>query len=301
MLQLVRFASGADAELLAELTGDASGHKAEAWLKEAQPGGCDWVTVMERLPTIRAGLAGPAELLSLLPVQHARYYSASSAPLLQPGSLELTVGAHSFPGPGGSRKDGVCSSYLRRLTAGDFVELRVIRVPHFRLPLSNFAPVLVVASGTGIAPLRAFWQERILRARDALAAQSRGRAAATAAPVVGPFHLLFGARTRSELLYAAEVQAAVASGAITAAHYALSREPGVPKTYVQDLLRPGTPAATAVRDMLAHPKAAIFVCGGARMSMAVEDALKVLVGEAAWAGVKTAGRFHEDVFGLESA
>lgn len=234
-------------------------------------------------------------------MQRARYYSASSAPSWQRGRLELTVSVVA---------NGVCSNYLAGLHAGSEVELRVISVPGFRIPMSLEAPILAIAAGSGIAPLRSFWQMRMLRIREARNATAMLQAAGIHAGTnstdgdvkIGPFVLLFGVRSRAEQLYAAETEVMVDAGALSAAHIAFSREPGVPSTHVQHLLSRDAAIAADVRRLLAHPQAMVFICGDARIAAAAEDALRVIVGgDAVWAAFKAGGRYHEDVFGITEA
>lgn len=338
LLTLAPFASGEDAATLRALLDDSSGGAAEAWVARH---GLDWPRLFEALPSLR-GAVPPRLLVTLIPPQHARHYSVSCSPSLGAGLLELTVALNTRlvaagSGGGGTEwRDGVCSAYLRGLVpydeptapcsgaraapglplAAGLVELRVIRVPSFRLPVSHKAPVLAVASGSGLAPFRGFWQERLHRVHEAARSSpgfglSGEAAAATAAAAaaagaasspskqLGPFVLLHGCRSPTEQLYKSEVAAAVAAGAITEAHSAFSRAPGVsPKTYVQHLLSPASSLGDRVRAMLDHPKAAVFVCGDSGMANSVAAALEALLGPAALATLRATGRYHEEVFGI---
>ena len=224
---------------------------------------------------------------------------------------------HSFM-VGGLAKFGVCSGYLHRLIVGDNVQIRVINVPHFRLPISNYAPVLAIANGAGIAPLRAFWQERDLRLQFArhhtrVAAQS-GDLCDLSSVVkdgvllpsmvnhrshFGSFVLCCGARSSIETLYRDEIVEALEKGVISEAHFALSREKGLEKTYVQHLFLDGD-IAKSVKMILKHPNATIFVCGDANMAYEVEEALQNLIGEAEWGAIRSSNRYHEDVFGINT-
>ena len=83
---------------------------------------------------------------------------------------------------------------------------------------------------------------------------------------------------------------------VSEVHRAFSRGGG-PKRYVQDALQEPALAAR-LRGVLAHAKAAVFVCGDAGMAVGVVAALRGVVGEAAVARMVEEGRYHEDVFGL---
>ena len=218
---------------------------------------------------------------------------------------------------GGVAKRGVCSGYLHQLIVGDNVQIRVINVPHFRLPISNYAPVLAIANGAGIAPLRAFWQERDLRlslARHHTQVTARSAdlcdlscMGGVLLPLMvnnrslfGSFVLCCGARSSTETLYRDEIAEALENGAISEAHFALSREKGLEKTYVQHLFLDGE-IAKSVKMMLKHPNATIFVCGDATMAYEVEEALQNLIGVAEWRDIRSSNRYHEDVFGINTS
>ena len=208
---------------------------------------------------------------------------------------------HSFM-VGGVAKRGVCSGYLHQLIVGDNVQIRVINVPHFRLPISNYAPVLAIANGAGIAPLRAFWQERDLRlslARHHTQVTARSLMVNNRS-LFGSFVLCCGARSSTETLYRDEIAEALENGAISEAHFALSREKGLEKTYVQHLFLDGE-IAKSVKMMLKHPNATIFVCGDATMAYEVEEALQNLIGVAEWRDIRSSNRYHEDVFGINTS
>ena len=89
---------------------------------------------------------------------------------------------------------------------------------HFRLP-DDDAPILMIGAGTGVAPYRAFMQER----------EARG--------ATGRSWLFFGERNfRSDFLYQVEWQELLKNGVLSRLDLAFSRD-AAPKTYVQDRLR----------------------------------------------------------------
>lgn len=100
------------------------------------------------------------ELIGLLkPLQH-RHYSISSSPLVALGRVHLTVGAVAYS-RGQRHHRGTCSHFLSdRLSDGAGVDMMVVPNRNFRLPTDLSAPIIMVGPGTGIAPFRAFLQER---------------------------------------------------------------------------------------------------------------------------------------------
>ncbi|MBM3111637.1 bifunctional nitrate reductase/sulfite reductase flavoprotein subunit alpha [Pseudomonas arcuscaelestis] len=93
--------------------------------------------------------------LSLLKPLQPRLYSISSSPKLHPDQVHLTLSTVRY----GQRK-GVCSTYLADRVAQAEVAIFTQPTAHFRLPKDNTAPVIMVGPGTGVAPFRAFLQER---------------------------------------------------------------------------------------------------------------------------------------------
>ncbi|CAI3796774.1 hypothetical protein GLGCALEP_01542 [Pseudomonas sp. MM221] len=120
----------------------------------------EWLWGRQLVDVLRAfpqqlPLAGWLDLLK--PLQ-PRLYSISSSPLAHPGQVHLTVSTVRY----GERK-GVCSAFL----ADRAQALKVAIFPqvskHFRLPEDDSVPVIMVGPGTGIAPFRAFLEEREAR------------------------------------------------------------------------------------------------------------------------------------------
>ncbi len=155
----------------------------------------------------------------------------------------------------------------------------------FALPADPAVPIIMVGPGTGVAPFRAFLQER----------------RATAAP--GRNWLFFGhQRSNCDFFYEDELKAMRAAGVLTRLSLAWSRD-GDQKIYVQDRMREvGRDLWSWIADG-AH----IYVCGDAkRMAKDVERALVDIVAQhgvrsadeaAAFVGdLKKAGRYQQDVY-----
>ncbi len=66
----------------------------------------------------------------------------------------MTVGKLTYTVHNGEKRAGFCSSFLSRVQAGSKLRFRLTSQPAFRLPLNLTSPVLMIASGTGIAPFR---------------------------------------------------------------------------------------------------------------------------------------------------
>ncbi|KAH7367976.1 bifunctional P-450:NADPH-P450 reductase [Plectosphaerella cucumerina] len=119
--------------------------------------------ILERYPAINLPIG---IFFGLLPPMRVRQYSISSSPLANPNQATLSFsilgGQPSLSGTGQVFK-GVASNFMNSLSAGDAIQI-AIRPPagaHFRLPPDAArTPIICIAAGTGIAPFRAFIQER---------------------------------------------------------------------------------------------------------------------------------------------
>ncbi|MEM7194320.1 MAG: sulfite reductase subunit alpha [Pseudomonadota bacterium] len=115
---------------------------------------------LDLLHMVPEGKVDPAEFVSWLrPLQH-RAYSISSSPKAHPGEVHLTVAAVRWRFAKREHR-GVASTWLADCTdADDTAGIFVSRNKSFRVPEDNDAPVIMVGPGTGIAPFRAFLEER---------------------------------------------------------------------------------------------------------------------------------------------
>ena len=191
----------------------------------------------------------------LKPLQH-RAYSISSSPLAHQNQIHLTVAAVRWNYEGRSH-GGVCSTYL-----ADMVEVGktspVFMLPNksFRIPLDNQVPMIMVGPGTGIAPFRAFLEER----REIGAN--------------GYNWLFFGDQHREcDFIYENEISEMIKSGYLNRVDLAFSRDQKE-KHYVQHkMLENG-------KDLfrLLENGGYFYVCGDAtRMAKDVDNALHQVI------------------------
>jgi NADPH-ferrihemoprotein reductase len=129
-------------------------------------GGRTILDVLRAFPSIQMK---PADLFDTLPPLQARYYSISSSSLVHPRRVAITANVVSYPvsadrvtaTPGGShpQRRGVCTHYLSQRAEGDLC-LVFVKESLFRLPTDHSQPIVLIAAGSGVAPFRAFVQER---------------------------------------------------------------------------------------------------------------------------------------------
>lgn len=196
------------------------------------------------------------DLLTLFRPQTPRLYSIASSQDDVGDEVHLTVGVVQFRHHG-QHYTGAASGYLGHLLEeGDGVRIFVEPNPHFRLPADSDTSIIMIGAGTGVAPFRAFMQQR----------EAQGD--------TGRNWLIFGnQRFTDDFLYQAEWLQYRKSGLLTRADLAWSRQ-GKEKVYVQHRL---TQAGADVWKWL-QEGAYLYVCGDAsRMARDVERALKEIV------------------------
>ncbi len=195
-----------------------------------------------------------AELLTkLLRPLTPRMYSIASSQAEVDEEVHLTVGVVRYPQADGTLRSGGASSYLAdRLAEGSQLRVFVEHNDNFRLPEDGNTPVIMVGPGTGIAPFRAFIQQR-----DADGASGKN-------------WLFFGnPHFTQDFLYQVEWQKYVKSGLLSKIDLAFSRDQAK-KIYVQDRLREQGAEVYAWLEQGAH----VYVCGdGNRMAKDVQEAL----------------------------
>ncbi len=224
-----------------------------------------------------------ADILPLLRKMSPRLYSISSSPKAHPGEVHLTVGAVRYEKHGRHRK-GVASTFLAD-RAGDVVRVFVQTSHGFRPPVNGDAPMIMVGPGTGIAPFRAFLEER----------------AATGAK--GKNWLFFGDQKRSaDFLYEEQLTAWQKSGFLTRLDLAFSRDQAE-KIYVQTRMLENAAELWKWLEAGAH----FYVCGDAsRMAKDVDEALHKVIetagsksaddAKAYVAKLKSDKRYQRDVY-----
>jgi sulfite reductase (NADPH) flavoprotein alpha-component len=200
----------------------------------------------------------PARFIAGLRPLQPRLYSIASSLAASPDEAHLTVSTVRYT-LNDVPRTGVASGYLAACTDDDgTVPVYIQSNDHFHLPDDDDTPILMIGAGTGVAPYRAFMQER----------EARGAS--------GRSWLFFGERNfRSDFLYQIEWQALLKSGVLSRLDLAFSRDEA-PKTYVQDRLR------RQGRDVYAwlEEGAWLYVCGDAEhMAPDVHSTLIDIVSE----------------------
>ncbi|XP_030383405.1 nitric oxide synthase [Scaptodrosophila lebanonensis] len=277
----------ADTERLQQLVNDSSAY--EDWRHWRLPHLLD---VLEEFPSCRP----PASLIltNLMPLQ-SRFYSISSSPRRVSDEIHLTVAIVKYRSEDGQGDEryGVCSNYLAGLQANDDVYMFVRSAPSFHLPADRSRPVVLIGPGTGIAPFRSFWQEfQVLREMEESAKLSK-------------MWLFFGCRNRDVDLYAEEKAQLQQDQILDRTFLALSRDPSIPKTYVQDLIEQ---EFDSLYDLIVQERGHVYVCGDVTMAQHVYQTIRKCIAgkeqkpeaevETFLLTLRDENRYHEDIFGI---
>jgi len=176
---------------------------------------------------------------------------------------------------------GLCSNYICDLARGDTLTLTGPYGSSFLIPNDANARLLMICTGTGSAPFRAFTMRR-QRAAE---------------PDDGALTLYFGARTPESLPYFGPLNKL--PDTFLTRHFAFSRVSGQPKTYVQDLIARNAPE---IADHLRDANACIFLCGLKAMEDGINSAFEKVASDAGlnWQNVKDQmcrdGRYHVETY-----
>jgi benzoyl-CoA 2,3-dioxygenase component A len=216
---------------------------------------------------------------------HARQYSIASprdGERPRYNNLALTV-KRVTTGFDGEPVRGVCSNYLCDLKKNDKVKVIGPFGNAFLMPNHPGANIVMICTGTGSAPMRAMTE--------------RCRRLFKETGFDGRLMLFFGARTQPELPYFGPLMNLPRD--FIDINLALSREPGKPKRYVQDLMRE---RADDVAQLLDSEHTCIYVCGLKGMETGVLQALQAIASDAGhdWAALharlKAQGRLHFETY-----
>jgi sulfite reductase (NADPH) flavoprotein alpha-component len=240
---------------------------------------------IDLLTDFPGAVATPQELFNVLPRLAARLYSIASSQMVHPNTAETTVRVVRYDTHGRSRQ-GVASGQLgERANVGAVLPIFLHSNNNFRLPEDSSAPAIMIGPGTGIAPFRAFLEQR----------RAKGD--------TGKNWLVFGDQHHAtDFLYEDLWTEMLRDGTLARLDTAFSRDQAN-KIYVQDRLRENAEELYAWLER----GAVFYVCGDAvRMAKDVEQALLDAIAKASngsldhaaeyLAAMKQQKRYRRDVY-----
>jgi len=172
-----------------------------------------------------------------------REYSIASSQRVTPNSVSLLIVTVGWVDPKGRDRFGLATRYLNGLAIGSPLTVSV-KPSVMKLPPKTTAPIIMAGLGTGLAPFRAFIQERALQKQQG--------------EEIGSILLYMGSRhQREEYLYGEEWEAYQDAGIITLLGRAFSRDQPQ-KIYIQDRMRQ---TMEEVRKAYLQEEGSFYLCG----------------------------------------
>lgn len=204
----------------------------------------DTITYAELLREFSSCKLTVADIMDIIPPIKPRHYSIASAQSMHPNSVHLLVVVVEWKQPSnGKQRFGLCSKYLADLKIGDAVTVDV-KPSMMKLPEDPAAPIIMSGLGTGMAPFRAFIEERAVQYKKGIK--------------VGPMSLYMGSRSQwKEYLYGEELEAYHQSGLLTELRCAFSRDQEH-KIYIQHLMNEDSDLIT---EYLHKKEGTFYLCG----------------------------------------
>lgn len=239
------------------------------------------IDIVRRFPAQLDAQQFVAMLRKLTP----RSYSIASSLRANPDEVHLTVAAVRYEAFGTEHWGAASTHIADRVEAGGTLAVYVDPNTRFRLPTDDSTDIIMIGPGTGIAPFRAFVQERAERGAS------------------GRNWLIFGDRNfSSDFLYQLEWHRHLKQGSLQQLDIAFSRDQD-DKVYVQDRIRERAAELYA----WIESGAVVYVCGDAKhMAGEVDDALVDVIAAGAGldrdaaasrlAELRRDGRYRRDVY-----
>ena len=270
-----------------EKYGDATGDEALKTLTDDKVALRDYIEPRQIFDILRdhAHEIAPQALVDTLRKMQPRLYSIASSQAEVEDEVHLTISVVEWEAFERTHLGGASGHLCRRAEEGDTLRVFIEHNDLFKPPQNPDTPVIMIGPGTGIAPFRAFLQER------------------DAAEAEGKNWLFFGnPHFTQDFLYQVELQGYLKSGLLSKLDVAFSRDQA-DKIYVQDRIRENGAAVYQWLEEGAH----LYICGDAnRMAKDVQAALIDVVkehggvdqdaAEAYLSGLKDAKRYQRDVY-----
>eukprot|EP00742_Colponemidia_sp_Colp-10_P004103 GILJ01004378.1.p1 GENE.GILJ01004378.1~~GILJ01004378.1.p1 ORF type:complete len:648 (+),score=114.84 GILJ01004378.1:54-1997(+) len=252
--EIATFAKDSDEQKrLLRLTSKESEAEFQEYINES---GRDLLDVLNDYPSVEI----PLEIfIQMAPRLKGRYYTISSSSLVHPSSIHVTFSIANHKRFDGCVRNGACSDHICRVAPHSCLRVG-LRESTFRLPPQDSTPVIMVGPGTGIAPFRAFLQQR--------------RYLKEHGSTLGRAILYFGCRRKDEdYIYRDELESYLNDATLTELHVAFSRQQSE-KVYVQHQLEENWQSTW---DVLDKQGGYFYVCGGTSMGRDVHAVLEGVV------------------------
>lgn len=183
------------------------------------------------------------DLVQIISPLKRREYSIASSQKLHPNEIHLLIVVVDWVDKKGRKRFGQCSKYLSDLQVGQ--ELVVSVKPSImKLPPLTKQPIIMAGLGTGLAPFKAFIEERQYQLEHGAE--------------IGEIYLYLGSRhKRQEYLYGEYWESYMSEGVLTHLGAAFSRDQAA-KIYIQDRIRENL---TTLKDLIVNKGGHFYLCG----------------------------------------
>lgn len=201
---------------------------------------CTFVDILEEFPSARPSFG---DLVKIITPLKRREYSIASSQKMHPNSVHLLIVVVDWIDLKGRKRFGHCSKYLSDLAIGD--ELVVSVKPSvMKLPPLSTQPIVMSGLGTGLAPFKAFIEEKLWQKANGME--------------IGEIYLFMGSRhKKEEYLYGELWEAYKDAGVLTHIGAAFSRDQPE-KIYIQDKIRESIENLT---DAIVNKNGSFYLCG----------------------------------------
>jgi sulfite reductase alpha subunit-like flavoprotein len=268
---LARFAtSSAERKTLQKMSTAAGAAEWKAVVDEA----CSYFDVCKKFPSAKPPLD---QLLSIVPMTKPRLYSMASSPFYSPTVIDFTIVINAFKAAGtGAEKIGASTRYIQRVPVGKKVAAAAV-CGTFKFPADDTTPMVMVGMGTGIAPIRAFLQDKLYKKQKGIK--------------TGPMFVFYACRRNKELFYKEEWENYKAEGVLTELIDAYSHEG--PKPFYASHKIDERPEVIA--ENLAAKGGYFYMCGPAVGIPPIVKAMKAAVAGQGKLGQAGAEKWFDDL------
>ncbi|KAK3699043.1 sulfite reductase [NADPH] flavoprotein component [Vermiconidia calcicola] len=220
-----------------------TGGNQEATIEFKRRAEVDTVTYADILLEFPSAHPSFHDIVRIVNPMKRREYSVASSQKVTPNSISLLIVTVNWVDPKGRDRFGQATRYMDYLPVGAPVVVS-IKPSVMKLPPKTTQPIIMAGLGTGLAPFRAFVQERAWQREQGMP--------------IGDVFLYMGSRhQREEYLYGEEWEAYQDAGVITLLGRAFSRDQPQ-KIYIQDRMRQ---TLTDIRRAYLREEGAFYLCG----------------------------------------
>lgn len=229
------------------------------------------------------------EFYKLMPKITPRFYTVASSSNFNNKKMNIVISLLSWKGANGSLRYGLTSNYYKDIyenfkLGGKNLKAStkiVVRESSFKLPKSLDTPMIMIATGTGIAPYISFFEELEHMMTNKISLESNNV-------------LIFGSKNKKyDFIYEEEINSYVSKSLVKKVYTAFSRD-NQSKYYVQDVL---TNSHAELENLLLHEKSIIYVCGGVSMGAEVVATLEKIISKESVKKMESENRLIKELWG----